>query len=144
VPTAVTTTSRRCLAIAIAPDEARAGVVDRTAEGIFGSPYNDLRGDDDYRPRPDRLSDAFVARREGRGVTAAAIAAASSLGISAGGWFPTQSGVAGLREALRRFGGGLLVLPGSSRNPSIAERIRGMDMDSLESLGVPLVLADQA
>jgi hypothetical protein len=131
------------LAIAIARDEKRSLVlVDRTAESIFGSPYNDLRGDDDYRPRPDRLFDVFVARREGRNVTAAAIGAATSLGVSAGGWFPTTSGADGIREALRRFSGSLLVVPASTRNPSIAERIRGMSIEGLEKLGVPVVVAD--
>jgi hypothetical protein len=131
------------LAIAIARDEKRPlVVVDRSGESILGSPYHDLRGDDDYRPRPDRLFDAFVARREGRSITASAIAAATSLGVPAGGWFPTASGADGLREALRRFGGSILVVPGSLRAPSIAERIRGMSLEALERLGVPLVVAD--
>jgi hypothetical protein len=131
------------LAIAIARDEKRRlVVVDRSGEGILGNPYNDLRGDDDYRPRPDRLFDAFVARREGRSVTAAALAAATSLGVTAGGWFPTASGVEGLREALRRFGGGLVVVPRSTRQPSVAERIRGMTVEGLQKLGVPVLVAD--
>lgn len=131
------------LAIAVARDEQRPlVVVDRSGESILGSPYNDLRGDDDYRPRPDRLFDAFVARREGRSVTAAAIAAATLLGISAGGWFPTAAGADGLREALRRFGGSVIVVPGSLRHPSIAERIRGMSLEGVEKLGVPVLVAD--
>jgi len=131
------------LAIAIARDEKRPLVlVDRTSEGIFGNPYNDLRGDDDYRPRPDRLFDAFIARREGRGTSAAVIAAATSLGVQAGGWFPTASGSNGIREALRRFGGSLLVVPASTREPSIGERVRGMTMESLQKMGVPVVVAD--
>ncbi len=73
-------------------------VVDRSGESSLGSPYNDLRGEDDYRPRPDRLLDAFVAGREGRSVTAAAITAATSFGVSAGGWFPTAAGADGLRK----------------------------------------------
>lgn len=131
------------LAIAIARDERRSLVlVDRSAESIFGSPYNDLRGDDDYRPRPDRLFDAFVARREGRGLTASAIGAATSIGVSAGGWFPTASGADGIQEALRRFSGSLVVVPASVRNPGIAERIRGMSIEGLQKLGVLVVVAD--
>jgi hypothetical protein len=131
------------LAIMIARDEGRPLViVDRSAEGLLGSRYSDLRADTDYRPRPDRLFDAFVARREGRSGTAAAIAAAALLGVSAGGWFPTAAGVGGLREALRRFGGSLLVVPAAMRDPSIAERVRGMSLDTLEGLGVPVLVAD--
>jgi hypothetical protein len=130
------------LAVAIAREEQRPlVVVDRSAESIFGSPYNDLRGDDDYRPQPDRLFDAAVAVREGRARTARTITAASVLGVDAGGWFPTRSGSDGLAEAVRRFDGGLLVLSDSVRRPSVAERIRGMTLDSLERIGVPVVVA---
>ena len=131
------------VATAIARDEGRALViVDRSSESIFGTPYNDLRGDDDYRPRPDRLFGAAVARREGRGSTARALSAAAALGVEAGAWFPTRSGSDGLAEAVERFSGGLLVLPEAVRRPSVAERIRGMNLDTLERIGVPVIVAD--
>ena len=57
------------MAVAIARDEQRRLViVDRSSESIFGTPYNDLRGDDEYGPRPDRLFGAATAVREGRAV----------------------------------------------------------------------------
>lgn len=129
------------LSIALS-EERRLVVVDRSAESIFGMPYNDLRGDDDFRPRPDRLFGAGTAIREGRVRTARVITAAIALGIEAGGWFPTRSGSDGISEAVKRFGGGVVVLPGSVRRPSVAERIRGMKLDTLERIGVPLVVAD--
>jgi hypothetical protein len=131
------------VATAIARDEGRSLViVDRSSESIFGSPYTDLRGDDDYRPRPDRLFGAATARREGRGATARALLAAAELGVEAGAWFPTRSGSDGLAEAVERFSGGLLVLPESVRRPSVAERIRGMNLESLGRIGVPIVVAE--
>jgi hypothetical protein len=131
------------VAAAIARDEGRSLViVDRSSESIFGTPYNDLRGDDDYRPQPDRLFGAAIARREGRGSTARALDAASALGVEAGAWFPTRSGSDGLAEAVERFAGGLIVLPESVRRPSVAERIRGMNLDTLERIGVPIIVAD--
>jgi hypothetical protein len=131
------------VATAIARDERRPLViVDRSSESIFGTPYNDLRGDDDYRPRPDRLFGANIARREGRGSTARALEAASALGVEAGAWFPTRSGADGLAEAVKRFSGGLLVLPEAVRRPSVAERIRGMNLETLHRIGVPIIIAD--
>jgi hypothetical protein len=131
------------LAIAIARDERRPlVVVDRSAESIFGTPYDDLRGDDDFRPRPDRLFSAGIARREGRSAAARAISAATALGIEAGGWFPTSAGAKGISEAVRRFEGGLVVVPESTRRPSVGERIRGMTVESLDKLGVPVIVAD--
>jgi len=130
-------------AVAIARDEQRPLViVDRSSESIFGTPYQDLRGDDDYRPRPDRLFGAATAVREGRAKTARAITAATALGVEAGAWFPTRSGSDGLAEAVRRFDGALIVLHETVRRPSMAERIRGMTLDTLERIGVPLVVAE--
>ena len=132
-----------CTAVAIAREEQRPLViVDRSAESIFGTPYNDLRGDDAFRPKPDRLFGAGLAIREGRSRTARVINAATTLGVEAGGWFPTKSGSDGLAEAVKRFDGGLIVLSDSVRQPSIAERIRGMNLDTLERIGVPIVVAD--
>jgi len=130
------------LGIAIARAERRDLVlVDRSGEGLFSSPYADQRGEDDLRPRKDALFDEMIARREGRTETANAIEAAKALGVNAGGWFPTATGANGLHAALTRFKGALLVLPPSSRNPGIGERIRGMSLASLEGLGVPVIVA---
>ena len=107
------------MAVAIARDEQRPLViVDRSSESIFGTPYNDLRGDDEYRPRPDRLFGAATAVREGRAATARAITAATAVGVEAGAWFPTRAGSDGLAEAIGTFDGSLLVLPASVRRPS--------------------------
>jgi hypothetical protein len=131
------------LAIAIARAEGRRlVVVDRSAEGFFTSPYSDMRGDDSFRPQPDRLFDAAVALREGRSATARAITAADLLGVTAGGWFPTSAGADGLREALTLFDGSLIVLPARIRQPSVGERIRGMTEATLARLGVPLLVAE--
>lgn len=130
-------------AISIAhKEQRRLVVVDRSAESIFGMPYSDLRGDDDFRPRPDRLFGAGTAIREGRGRTARTITAAKALGVDAGGWFPTRAGSDGIAEALRRFEGSVVVLPDTVRQPSIAERLRGMTLNTLGQLGVPLVVAE--
>ncbi len=130
-------------AISIAHNEQRRlVVVDRSAESIFGMPYSDLRGDDDFRPRPDRLFGAGTAVREGRGRTARVITAAKALGVDAGGWFPTRAGSDGIAEAVKRFDGSVVVLPETVRQPSIAERLRGMTLDTLERIGVPLVVAE--
>ena len=131
------------LAIAVAKAEGRSLIlVERSGEGMFSSPYGDLRGDDDFRPHKDELFGAAIARREGRGATASAIDAATSLGVRAGGWFPTAAGGDGLRAALKKFNGALLVLPAETRKPSIGERIRGMTIDKLQKLGVPVLVAD--
>jgi len=131
------------LALAIAAKEKRQLVlVDRGAEGLFGSPYGDLRGDDAYRPDPDHLFGLQSSRREGRIDVTVGLEVADTMGLEAGGWFPTIAGGAGLGEAMRRFGGGLLVVPGSVRRPSIAERIRGMTSERLAGLGVALVISD--
>ena len=131
------------LAIAIAKAEARSLVlVDRSGEGLFSSPYAAVRADDELRPKRDELFNASIARREGRSETASAITAAELLGVTAGGWFPTSSGIDGLKEALRQFAGSLLVVPSSAQKPGIGERIRGMTMESLGRLGVPLIVAD--
>lgn len=130
------------LALAIGRAERRRVVfVDRSGEGILASPYTDLRGDDALRPQRDRLFDVATAHREGRDGTAAAIDAARELQLDAGGWFPTASGAEGIRAAIERFSGAILVVPGDVRRPSIGERLRGMTVDSLERLGVPLVVA---
>ncbi len=131
------------LAMAVAKAEARSLVlVERSGEGLFSSPYADMRGDDDMRPRQDALFGAAIARREGRAATASAIDAATTLGVSAGGWFPTAAGGDGLRVALAKFDGALLVVPSETRRPSIGERIRGMTIDKLQRLGVPVLVAD--
>ncbi len=131
------------MAIAIARSEGRRAVfVDRSGEGIIASPYSTLRSDDAQRPRPDRLFDAALARREGRSQTAIALDAAAAAGVDAGGWFPTAAGADGLREALERFDGALLVVPPGARAPSIGERVRGMTLDRLERLGRPVLVAD--
>jgi hypothetical protein len=131
------------LALAVARSEHRSVVlVDRGAEGLMGTPYSDLRGDDEYRPQPDRLFGIGMARREGRGPVAAALEAAAALGVDAGGWFPTAAGAEGLGRALRTFGGSLLVLPASARRPGFAERLRGMSLDRLDQLGARIIVAD--
>jgi hypothetical protein len=137
--------SERAIRIAAAlahREQRRLVIVDRSAESFFGTPYTDLRGDDDFRPRPDELFGARTAIREGRARTARAITAAKALGVDAGGWFPTRSGSDGVAEAVRRFGGSVVVLPDTVRQPSVAERIRGMTLDSLEKIGVLIVIAD--
>ncbi len=116
-------------------------LVDRSAEG-FSSPYGDLRGDDLGRPSPDRLFDDALARREGRGGIGTYLEAAQAAGVTAGGWFPTQSGAEGLAEAARRFGGVLFVLPPGADRPSLAERLRGVMTDRLRaSTGLPVIVA---
>lgn len=131
------------LALALAAKEGRHVVfVDRGAEGVLASPYGDWRGDDANRPNPDRLFDVDLARREGRSEAIVALEAATALGVEAGAWFPTAAGGAGLAEALRRFGGSMLVVPSSARRPSFAERLRGMGSDRLARLDIPVVYAD--
>ena len=132
---------RTAVALARA-EKRRLVIVDRSSESIFGMPYNDLRGDDDFRPRPDELFGAATAIREGRARTARAISAAQALGVDAGGWFPTRSGSDGIAEAVKRFDGVVVVLPDSVRQPSVAERIRGMTLENVERIGVPVVVAD--
>lgn len=130
------------LALAIGLAESRAVVlVDRSSEGLFSSPYASMRADDSLRPRRDALFDAAIAGREGRAETATAIAAAGVLGVECGGWFPTAAGAEGLSIAARQFGGAVLVLPESVHRPGIGERIRGMSIQSLERLGLALVIA---
>jgi hypothetical protein len=131
------------LAIAIASSEKRPLViVDRSAEGLFGSPYGDMRGDDADRPDKDLLFGLALARREGRSETAAGLGVAETLGVDAGGWFPTAAGGEGLGEAIRRFAGAVLVVPAAVRRPTFAERLRGMTADRLAGLGVAVVVAD--
>ncbi len=130
-------------AMAIARQEDRALViVDRGGEGLLGNPYyEDLRSDDDFKPRPDRSFDASIARREGRNDLARYIDVAASDGLSAGGWFPTASGLSGIREAIERFGGSVLVVPSSVEHPSLGERFKGITKDNLDQLGVRVVEA---
>lgn len=116
-------------------------LVDRSAEG-FASPYKDLRGDDTDRPSPDRLFDIAVARREGRQPISLFLEAAAAAGVTAGGWFPTHVGYGGLVEAVRRFGGALLVLPPDAAHPGLAERLRGVVPDQLRTgTSLPVVVA---
>lgn len=132
-------------ALAIARRDKRSVVfVDRSAEG-FTSPYSDLRGDDAGRPSPERLFDADTARFEGRNRLADFLDAARSSGVEAGAWYPTKAGADGLADAVRRFGGAIVVLPSDSAKPRLAERIRGMALDSLRStVAIPVVVADRA
>ena len=117
-------------------------LVDRSAEG-FASPYKDLRGDDADRPSPDRLFDIAAARREGRQPISLFLEAAAAAGVTAGGWFPTHAGYSGLVEAVRRFGGALLVLPPDAAHPGLAERLRGVVPDQLRAgTGLPVVVAE--
>ncbi len=130
-------------AIGIARRDGRSLVfVDRSAEG-FTSPYSDLRGDDAGRPSPERLFDAETARREGRNALADFLEAAQSSGLEAGAWYPTKAGADGLADAARRFGGAMVVLPSDSAKPRLAERLRGMALDSLRTtVAIPVVVAN--
>lgn len=130
-------------AMAIAQEEGRRLIlVDRSAESITGAtPYNDWRGDDDYRPRPDATVDATIARREGRNALAGYLESASGRDIEVGGWFPTTAGLDGIREAIERFDGAVVVVPASVRDPSMGDRFRGVSLESLEKLPSRLVLA---
>ena len=131
------------LAIAVAQAEGRdLVVIDRTGEGLLTSPYASVRADDELRPHRDRLFDGTVARREGRAETGCAIEAAASLGLKAGGWFPTAAGADGLSAAVKLFSGALIVVPGEVRRPGIGERIRGMTLNNLGRLGVPVLVAE--
>jgi hypothetical protein len=132
-------------ALAIARREDRTLViVDRSAEGL-SSPYHDMRGDDADRPSPDRLFDAAIARREGRGAMVTYLEAAAAAGVVAGGWFPTASGAEGLAQAGRRFGGAIVVVPSDVKRPGLAERLRGMAADRLgRVIGLPMVVAGEA
>ncbi len=132
-------------ALALARREGRALVlVDRSAEG-FVSPYTDWRGDDAGRPSPDRLFDAQFARAAGRGVLGDFLDAAELAGVTAGAWYPTQSGPDGLADAARRFGGALVMLPPDAARPSLAERVRGMTTDRVRTAtGVPVMVAATA
>ncbi len=118
-------------------------LVDRSAEG-FTSPYSDLRGDDAGRPSPERLFDADTARREGHNSVADFLDAARSTGVEAGAWYPTKAGADGLADAAHRFGGAIVVLPSDGTQPGLAERIRGMALDSLRStVAIPVVVANR-
>lgn len=131
-------------ALGIARRDGRSLVfVDRSAEG-FTSPYSDLRGDDAGRPSPERLFDADTARLEGRNELADFIDAARSAGVEAGAWYPTKAGAHGLADAVRRFSGALVVLPSDAAKPRLAERLRGMALDSLRSIvAIPVVVANR-
>ena len=131
-------------AVAIARDEGRRLVlVDRSAESITGAtPYNDWRGDDDYRPAPDATVDSGIARREGRNGLARHLDSLDGSGVEVGGWFPTAAGLDGIRDALELFDGEVLVVPVSVRDPSLGERLRGVSLSALEDLPARLVLAE--
>jgi hypothetical protein len=131
-------------ALGIARRDGRSLVfVDRSAEG-FTSPYSDLRGDDAGRPSPERLFDAETARVEGRNALADFLDAARSSGLEAGAWYPTKAGADGLADAARRFGGAIVVLPPDAAKPRLAERLRGMALDSLRStVAIPVVVANR-
>lgn len=131
-------------ATAVAREEGkRVILIDRSAESITGATsYNDLRGDDDYRPSPDATVDAAIARREGRNDLARHLESLDGIGVDAGGWFPTKAGLAGIEDALQRFDGEVLVVPAAVRDPSIADLFRGVSLSSLEELPVRLVLVE--
>lgn len=130
-------------AVAIARDEGRRVIlVDRSAESVTGAtPYNDWRGDDDYRPAPDATVDPAIARREGRNDLARHLESVDGSGIEVGGWFPTVAGLDGIRDAIERFDGAIVVVPASVRSPSIGDRFRGVSLSSLERLPARIVLA---
>lgn len=114
-------------------------VVDRSSEGLLGNAfYDDMRADDDYKPSEDRPFDAGTARHEGRTALADYLDQAEAAGVEAGGWFPSKAGLGGLRTAIERFGGDVLVVPGSVRRPSIGDRLRGVTVEALEDLDVRL------
>jgi hypothetical protein len=131
-------------ASAIARAEGRRLVlIDRHAETITGAtPYNDWRGDDDYRPSPDATVASAIARREGRNDLAAHLESLERTEVDAGGWFPTEAGLDGIRDAIETFGGEVLVVPVAVRDPGIGDRLRGVSLSSLEELPVRLVLAE--
>ncbi len=131
-------------AAAIAREDGRRLVlVDRGAESIIGAtPYNDWRGDDDYRPSPDATVDASIARREGRSDLARHLESLDGSGLEVGGWFPTVAGLDGIRDAIERFQGEILVVPDTVRDPSVGDRFRGVSLSSLEGLPARLVLAE--
>ncbi len=131
-------------ALGIARRDGRALVlVDRSAEG-FNSPYSDLRGDDAGRPSPERLFDAERARLDGHIALADFLDAARSSGVEAGAWYPTKSGADGLADAVRRFEGAIVILPSDAAKPRLAERLRGMGLDSLRSaVAIPVVVANR-
>lgn len=131
-------------AMVIAREEGRRLIlIDRNAESITGAtPYNDLRGDDDNRPSPDTTVDPAVARREGRNDLAARLESLEGSGVDVSGWFPTRAGLDGIRDAMERFHGEVLVVPATVRDPGIGERFRGVSLSSLEELPARLVLAE--
>lgn len=128
----------------IAREEGRRLIlIDRNAESITGAtPYNDWRGDDDYRPSPDATVDSAIARREGRNELAAHLDSLEPSEVDAGGWFPTAAGLDGIRDAIETFAGEVLVVPAAVRDPSISDRLRGVSLSSLQELPVRLVLAE--
>lgn len=131
-------------AVAIAREEGRRLIlIDRNAETITGAtPYDDWRGDDDYRPSPDATVDAGIARREGRNDLAGHLESLEGAGVEVGGWFPTTAGLDGIRDAIERFHGEVLVVPGDVRDPGFVDRFRDVTLSSLEELPVRLVLAE--
>lgn len=131
-------------AISIAREQGRRLIlIDRSSESITGAtPYNDLRGDDDYRPVREATVDAGIARREGRNELARCIETASSAGVDVGGWFPTTAGIDGIRDAIERFDGAIVVVSASVRDPGIGDRFRGVSLPALEDLPVHIELVE--
>jgi hypothetical protein len=135
--------ARRAIGIAAHEDRELVFVQLSRGEELLGNAYyDDLRADDEFKPRKDRAFGADIALREGRADLAAAIEAAWSLGLTAGGWFPTTSGLDGVRVAIDQFGGSVVVAPASVRDPGIGERLRAITAEALGTLGVQLVMAD--
>lgn len=131
-------------ATSIAREEGRRLIlIDRSAESITGAtPYNDLRGDDDLQPVPESTVDADIARREGRNDLAHRIESVAEAGVDVGGWFPTSAGLDGIRDAITRFDGEILVVPATVRDPGIGDRLRGVSLTALEELPARVVLAE--
>jgi hypothetical protein len=131
-------------AIEVARHEGRRLVfVERSGEGLLGNTfYDDMRGDDAFKPRKDQVFGPDIARREGRDNLARHIEAAHAAGVDAGGWFPTDAGLDGIRAAVERFDGRVIVVPGSVRHPGISDRLLGTTVDDLRKLGARLVFVD--
>lgn len=133
-------------AIKIAQREGRPLVlVDRSGEGLLGNTfYDDMRADDASKPRKDQVFGPDIARREGRATLAGHIEAAREDGVDAGGWFPTDAGLDGIRAAVERFDGRVVVIPESDREPNLSDRLFGTTAEDLERLGVRLIFVDRA
>lgn len=129
-------------AIGIAGKEHRRLVfIDRGGEGPLGNVfYDDMRADDELKPRKDDTFDARIAAREGRTELASYIETATEAGIDAGGWFPTHPGLDGVKAAIDLFDGAILVVPATVQEPGIRDRVFGMTPGALEELDIDVVI----